>query len=127
MSKKDYTSRNTPEEVDLYLSKLPEEERKALQDLRTKIKKLAPQAKERIGYQMPILRINKDLVGFASQKNHLALYTMSPKLMATMKSELSGIKISGATIHFTHEAPIPDAILEKIIKARIEEDELLKK
>lgn len=127
MSKRDDTSRNTPEEVDLYLSKLPEEERKALQDLRAKIKKLAPQVKERIGYQMPIMRINKDLVGFTSQKNHLSLYTMSPELIEKMKPELSGIKVSGATIHFTPAAPIPDAILEKIIKARIEEDELFKK
>ena len=127
MSKRDDTSRNTPEEIDLYLSKLPEEERKALQDLRAKIKKMAPQVKERIGYQMPIMRINKDLVGFTSQKKHLSLYTMSPKLMEKMKPELSGIKISGATIHFTPAAPIPDAILEKIIKARIEEDELFKK
>lgn len=124
MSKKNDTSRNAPEEVDEYLVRLSKTERKSLQDLRDKIKKIAPQVTERIGYQMPIMRINRDLVGFALQKNYLSLYTMSPELMKKMKPDLKGVKVSGATIHFTPNNPIPDEILKKIIKERIKEDEL---
>jgi uncharacterized protein YdhG (YjbR/CyaY superfamily) len=123
MSKKSYTSRNAPEEIDEYLLKLPEHERVSLQDLRDRIKALASKVTERIGYQIPIMRINRDLVGFASQKDHLSFYTMSPGLMKRLKQELEGVKISGATIHFTADNPIPDDVLEKIIKARLEEDE----
>jgi uncharacterized protein YdhG (YjbR/CyaY superfamily) len=124
MSKKNDTSRNAPEEIDEYLSKLPEHDRVSLQDLRDRIKALAPNVTERIGYQMPILRINRDLVGFASQKNHLSLYTLSPGLMKRLKPELKGVEISGATIHFTSDNPIPDNVLEKIIMARIKEDNM---
>ena len=124
MSKKNDTSRNAPEEVDEYLVRLSKTERKSLQDLRDKIKKIAPQVTERIGYQMPIMRINRDLVGFALQKNHLSLYTMSPELIKKMKPDLKGVKVSGAAIHFTPNNPIPDEILKKIIKERIKEDEL---
>ena len=91
--------------------------------MRDRIKVIAPQVTERIGYQIPIMRLNRDLVGFASQKDHLSLYTMSPSLMRKLKPELKGIKISGATIHFTSDNPIPDDILERIIMARIKEDE----
>lgn len=67
MPNKTDTSRNAPVEVDEYLSRLPEAQKKCLQDLRESIKKLVPEVTERIGYQMPVMRINSVDV----RKNHL--------------------------------------------------------
>ncbi len=67
--------------------------------------------------------LKKDLVGFASQKNHLSFYITSPQLVRNMKKDLQGLKFSGATIHFTPKEPFPKQLIQKILKARLKEIE----
>lgn len=121
--KKDKPSRHAPEEIDAYLKELPELQRTALQTLRTFIKTLFPEATERVSYGIPIFRLEKDLVGISAQKNHCAIHTMSPALAAKLKPELIGFKVSGATVHFQPEKPIPENLVTLIVKSR--EAELL--
>jgi uncharacterized protein YdhG (YjbR/CyaY superfamily) len=45
---------------------------------------------------------------------------MSPTLVKSMKKDLQGYKVSGATIHFTPEKPLPTALVKKIVRARVE-------
>ena len=61
------------------------------------------------------------MVGLASQKNHLSFYMMSPRLAVMMKDELKGFEVSGATIHFSSENPLPKSLIEKILKQRVKE------
>jgi uncharacterized protein YdhG (YjbR/CyaY superfamily) len=49
------TENFSPVTVDAYLEALPEHEREALQRLRSIIKSVVPDAKERISYQIPIV------------------------------------------------------------------------
>lgn len=121
--KKDKPSRHAPEEIDAYLKELPELQRTALQTLRTFIKTLFPEATERVSYGIPIFRLEKDLVGISAQKNHCAIHTMSPALASKLKPELIGFKVSGATVHFQPEKPIPENLVTLIVKSR--EAELL--
>jgi len=120
-SKRNDTSRHAPEEVDEYLERLPKDRQAALVRLRKIIRKTIPDCTERISYQMPIFRYNKDIVGFASQKNHCSLYTMSPDLIKNMKNDLIGLKVKGTTIHFGVDDPIPEEIVVKILKYRLSE------
>ena len=41
--------------------------------------------------------------------------------MKAMAEELTGIKISGATIHFTPETPLSRELIEKIVRERMKE------
>lgn len=107
--------------VDEYLTNLAQDERGELQRIRDIIFSTIPESKERIAYKICVFSINKDLVGFASQKNHLSFYTMSPKLIDKMKEDLQGLQVSGATIHFTPQKPLPKSLIQKIIKARKKE------
>jgi len=116
------TSKNAVEKIDRYLAGLAPEERDALQRLRKKTKELVPEITERIGYGIPIMRRHHDLLGFASQRHHLSFYVMSPDLVKNLKPELKSWKSSGGTIHFSSNNPLPDELLEKIIRLRIEED-----
>jgi hypothetical protein len=48
---------------------------------------------------------------------------MSPSLAKAMKDKISKThQVSGATIHFTPDHPLPKALVEEIIRARLEED-----
>jgi len=107
--------------IDEYLEVLPDDIKKELQRIRDIILKTVPGIKERISYKICIFSLKKDLVGFASQKNHCSFYVMSPKLVIKMKTDLNDLKVSGATIHFTPNEPIPGPIIKKILKERIKE------
>jgi uncharacterized protein YdhG (YjbR/CyaY superfamily) len=114
-----------PTTVDEYLATVPQDVRKALQKLRRTIKSIVPEAEERIAYRIPIFRLQRDLVGFSAQTNPqkrlCSFYTMSPPLVKAMKKDLQDYKVSGATIHFTPEKPLPAALVKKIVRARVKE------
>jgi uncharacterized protein YdhG (YjbR/CyaY superfamily) len=114
-------SRQAPEEIDAYLEALPDDVRSTLERVRSIIRETAPDCTERVSYQIPIFRLRKDLVGISAQKNHCALHSMSPPLMKAMAEELKGVKVSGATIHFTPEKPLSRGLIEKILRERMKE------
>lgn len=114
-----------PTTIDEYLATVPNDVRRVLQKLRQTIKSIVPEAEERIAYRIPIFRLEHDLVGFSAQRDPQKrvcwFYTMSPPLAKAMKKDLQGYKVSGATIHFTPEKPLPAALVKKIVYARVKE------
>ena len=117
-------SKNDPLAVDAYLATLPRAERDALDELRTLIKETVPRVEERISYGTAVMfSWGLDLVGFVSQPKHLSFLTASPRLAAAMKGEITKThKVSGATIHFSPERPLPTALVKKILRARVREN-----
>jgi len=122
-------SKNDPRSVDAYLVKLPRAEREALERLRTLIKDTVPQVEERVSYGTAVMfSLGHDLVGFVSQPKHLSFFTASPKLAQAMKSAIAKThKVSGATIHFSPENPLPTGLVKKILRARVRENAALNK
>jgi len=116
-------SRHAPEEIDVYLADLPDEVRSSLERMRGIIRETAPDCTERVSYGIPIFRLGKDLVGLSAQKNHCSLHSMSPPLMEAMAEELKGegVRVSGATVHFTPEDPLPRELVERIVRERMKE------
>ncbi|MGB9936506.1 MAG: iron chaperone [Methanobacterium sp.] len=112
-----------PETVDDYIVSAPKKDREALENLRNTIKSAAPQSEEVISYGIPTYKYNGPLVHFAAFKNHLSFYGINKSLLDTFKDELKDHKISGTTVHFTAEKPIPEEFVRKIVKKRIEENE----
>jgi uncharacterized protein YdhG (YjbR/CyaY superfamily) len=116
-------NKDDPEAVDSYLAELPDEERRTLEELRQIIKASVPDVQERISYGGAVIfAVRPDLVGFAAQQNHLSFFTMSPQLAKAMKEEITKThKVSGATIHFSADQPLPKTLVEEIIRARLAE------
>ena len=114
-------SKNDPPAVDAYLATLPRGERETLEGLRRLIKQTVPHVDERISYGTTVMfSLGHDLVGFVSQRKHLSFFTASPKLAHAMKDEIPKThKISGATIHFSPENPLPTNLVKRILKARV--------
>ncbi len=114
-----------PKTVDEYLALQTEPVQELLQQVRGTIRAAAPKAEELISYQMPGYRyLKQPLVYFAAWPKHLALYGVGKKHLELYKVELKPFKISGTTIHFTLENPLPMSLIEKIVKIRLEENEL---
>ena len=60
--------------IDEYIATFPEEIQKILEELRATIKAAAPDAEEKINYQMPTFALKGNLVHFAAYKNHIGFY-----------------------------------------------------
>ena len=110
------------ESVDEYLAGLPAPERAVLARIRDAIKAAAPKAEEVISYQIPTYRYEGPLVHFAHQSKHLSFYGVSLSIFKTFKKQLKPFEISGRTIHFTVERPLPLALVKSIVKERLAEN-----
>jgi uncharacterized protein YdhG (YjbR/CyaY superfamily) len=79
-------------------------------------------AEEKVSWQMPAYSYHGPLVFFAAFKNHLSLFPASHSIPKLFARELKRFEVSGTTIHFTPEHPLPASLVRGIVKARIEEN-----
>jgi len=119
--------RTTATNVDEYLNDLPRESCVALEKLRKTIRAAAPDATEVISYQMPAYKHYGMLVVFAAFTEHCSFFVMSPSVMEEHKKELAGYDTSKGTIRFQTDKPLPAALVKRLVKARIAENEKLRK
>jgi uncharacterized protein YdhG (YjbR/CyaY superfamily) len=113
----------TPASVEAYLAACPEDSRAALEHLRALIKAAAPEATETISYQMPAFRAHgRMLVWMGAFRDHCSLFPGSMALIAAHKDELAGYRVAKGTIQFRPDKPLPAAVVEKIVKARLAEN-----
>ena len=107
--------------IDVYISKYPEEIQKMLQELRQIIQESAPEATEKISYQMPTFYLNGNLVHFAVNKNHIGFYP-APSGIEAFEEALTPYKYSKGAIQFPFDKPIPYDLIRRIVKHRVEEN-----
>src|SRR5947209_3440530 len=93
-------------DADSYIAVFPESTQKVLQQLRSIIKKAAPDAEEVISYNMPAYKLNGILVYFAGYENHVGFYpTASP--IQVFKEQLTAYKTSKGAIQFPLDEALP--------------------
>ena len=109
-------------DVDAYLAGVPKEVRATLVKLRRTIKTAAPMASEGISYQMPMYKHHGMVIGFAAFKDHCSVFPGSA-VMVAHQEELERYDTSKGTIRFPAGKPLPAALIKKLVKARIEENE----
>jgi uncharacterized protein YdhG (YjbR/CyaY superfamily) len=109
-------------EIDAYLANIPDDMREALEWLRRTIHAAAPEAIEAMSYGAPAFRYrDRPLVAFGAARSHCSLYVMSPAVMEAIQEELEPYDTSKGTIRFTPDALLPDALVTKLVKARMAE------
>lgn len=112
--------------IDEYIAQFTDEIQVILQNIRNEIKKAAPEANEKISYQMPAFDLNGILVYFAAFKNHIGFYPTASGIEA-FKDELTGYKWSKGAIQFPLDQPIPYDLVQKITLYRVNENRLKQK
>ena len=107
--------------IDEYIATFPEDVQKIMEQLRGAIKASAPEAGEKISYNMPTFTLNGTyLVYFAGWKNHIAFYA-APRGNAEFKEDLSAYETGQGTLQFPYSKPIPYDLITKIVKFRVAE------
>jgi uncharacterized protein YdhG (YjbR/CyaY superfamily) len=112
------------ETVDDYLAAVRPDARAALIKLRKAIKAAAPEATEGISYQVPMFKQDgRPLVSYGAATAHCAFYVMSPELLRAHASALKGYELGKGSIQFPPDKPLPAALVTKLVKARLAENE----
>ena len=91
--------------------------------MRKTIRAAAPEAAEVISYRIPAYKHRGLLVGFAAFKDHCSFHVMSMSVMDAHKDELRAYDTGKGTIRFPPGKPLPAALVKKLVKARIDENE----
>lgn len=110
-----------PTTIDEYISRFPEDVQRLLLKIRAVIKEAAPDAGERISYQMPAFYLNGNLVYFAALKHHIGFYPTGSGIEA-FKEELSAYKWAKGSVQFPLDKPMPYELISKIVKFRVAEN-----
>jgi uncharacterized protein YdhG (YjbR/CyaY superfamily) len=112
-----------PKTIDEYLAGVNADHRDALQKLRKVIHAVAPKAEECISYGIPAFRLNgRSLVFFGAWANHCAFYPGSSATLKKFRNELRDFQTSKGTLRFSPDKPVPVALVKKLLKARIAEN-----
>lgn len=111
-----------PSSVDEYISQYPEDVQVILENIRALIKESAPEAVEKISYQMPGYFQNGGLVWFGAWKSHIGFYP-NPSGTEQFKEELAAYKLTKGSVHFPLNKPMPYDLIKKIVEYRVEENQ----
>lgn len=107
--------------IDQYIAGCAPEVRTTLEKLRATIRRAAPGATEVISYRMPAFRLHGMLVYFAAFKKHIGMF---PPLRGDAKLQAAASKYAGpkGNLKFPLDAPIPYALVARIVKFRVKQD-----
>ncbi len=109
-----------PATVDEYIVGFPPDVQALLHKVRATIRAAAPDAVETIKYQIPTYVLHGNLVHFGGFKKHIGLYP-GGAATAQFADELTAYKTSKGAIQFPIDAPLPTALITRIVKHRVKE------
>jgi uncharacterized protein YdhG (YjbR/CyaY superfamily) len=107
--------------IDEYIASFPEDTQKILEEIRATIKAVAPEAEEKISYQMPTFFLKGNLIHFAAFKKHIGIYP-TPSGTQAFKDEISIYQGAKGSIRLPIDEPMPLELIGRIVKFRVAEN-----
>jgi uncharacterized protein YdhG (YjbR/CyaY superfamily) len=111
-------------DIDQYISTFPEATQKKLVEMRQIIKSAAPEASEKISYQIPTLTLHGNLVHFAGFEHHIGFYP-APSSITKFENELKEYKQAKGSVQFPLNQPLPKELIAKMVEFRVKENSKL--
>ena len=107
--------------IDDYIRGFPKSVQDTLEQMRSTIRRAAPEAVEAISYQMPTFKLaGKNLVHFAGYEKHVGFYPL-PSGIAAFKQDLAPYVQGKGSVQFPLGRPIPYDLVSRIVAFRVEE------
>jgi len=111
----------TPRTIDDYIAAAPREVQAVLKQIRSTVRRVAPDAQETISYRIPAFTQNGVLVYFAAFRNHIGFY---PPVRGDPRLEKAVAPFAGekGNLRFPLDRPIPHALIERIVRHRLQQN-----
>ena len=111
------------DKIDEYISAQPEEVQPILQEIRSVIHSLAPDAEETLNYNIPAISLIKggkrdSQIMFAAFKKHVGFYPY-PTTIEHFQNELEGFKSAKGSVQFPLNQPIPYDLISRMVQYRL--------
>jgi len=110
--------REQPKTVEEYISSRPKAARERLEELRGILRVADPDAQEELKWGKPAFVNSGILYVYAAFKKHVSLHP-TPSVIAAMRKELTSYTLSGNTVQFPLDNPIPEELVMKIARLRV--------
>lgn len=110
-----------PNNIDEYIAAQPEDVRPLLQSIREAIRAAAPEATEKISWQMPTIWQGENLIHFAAFKKHIGLYP-GGEATSEFSGRLTGYKTSKGAIQLPLSKPIDYELITDIVRWRVKRE-----
>jgi uncharacterized protein YdhG (YjbR/CyaY superfamily) len=105
-----------------YFASLPPVVCSRMKAIRDMVRALAPDAVEVFSYGIPGFKLDgKPLVWYAAFKQHTSLYPMTASIRKAHATALKGYKMSTGTVQFPLDEPLPTALVQRLVRARLAE------
>jgi uncharacterized protein YdhG (YjbR/CyaY superfamily) len=110
------------DDVDAYIAEFPPQVRAILKQIRTTIRRAAPDAKEVISYRMPAFRQGGILIYYAAFQNHIGLF---PPVRGDARLEQAVAKYAGpkGNLKLPLDRPMPYGLIARIVKSRLRQNQ----
>lgn len=110
--------------VDEYLSRVAEPARSTLEKVRAVIRSVVPpETTEVISYGIPTFRYKRGLVSYAAFRDHCSFFPLGSSALDAFADELKPYRAAKGTLHFPVDKPLPSALIKKIVRARLAQNE----
>ena len=116
MEKKKLTS------LEEYIQQLPEIAQTKINELRSILKSVVPEAQEGLKWGKPVFESTTILFAYSAHKSHLSFIPTGPSLKPFEK-ELSEYITKKDSVQFQYDKPIPEILVRKIAEFRKKEVE----
>jgi uncharacterized protein YdhG (YjbR/CyaY superfamily) len=108
--------------INEYISTLPENAQKAMEEIIMTIKTMVPNAEERISYNMPAFKVNGEyFIHFSAWKTHIGMYPI-PTGNEAFQKQIEPYRSAKSSLNFPLDKPMPIKLIGKFIKFRIAEN-----
>lgn len=114
-------SKPAPTTIDDYIAQFPPDIQAILQRIRQTIHQAAPEATEKISYQMPTFYLHGNLVHFAAFTRHIGFYP-TPTGIEEFAQDLAPYKGAKGSVQFPLDQPIPYDLMRRITLFRVKEN-----
>jgi len=109
-----------PAGIDEYITAQPEEIQPVLVKVRETIRAAAPDAIEKISWQMPTFWQGENLIHFCAHKRHLGIHPGAlDRLPGEITERLSRYKTSKGAIQFPYDMPVDYELIADITRWRV--------
>lgn len=106
-----------PETVDEYIKAAPEHAQDKLNEIRSLLKSIAPEAIEELKWGQPVFIEKRILFSYAAFKKHITFVPTGPSL-EPFRNELNAFTTGKDSVQFDYDKPLPKQLIEKIAKYR---------
>jgi uncharacterized protein YdhG (YjbR/CyaY superfamily) len=106
--------------IDQYIVGYSPQVQEVLERIRSIVQSVAPEAEERISYQMPAFSLDGMLIYFAAFQKHIGIYP-PVKGDAKLQQDLAPYRGEKGNLKFPLDRSMPYALIRRVVKFRLKE------